>query len=75
MQPSGMSFDLLNHRSSFLNTSTSGWSFIEADPEDDTFDFTKEKTRTEEDALKHTDSPAANVDEDTLDLTKERKRM
>ena len=48
---------------------------MQADPEDDTFDFAKEKSRTERIELQHTDSPAVSADEDTLDLTKERKRM
>jgi hypothetical protein len=75
LQSADMSFDLLNDKISFLNSSNASSSFIHADMDDDTFDFAKEQLEMEEIASRYMQPPALNIEEDTLDIVKEQKRI
>lgn len=74
MQSTEMSFDLLNDKISFLNSSSSSHSLADVDM-DDTFDLAKEQLRMEEIASQYMRTPAINIEEDTFDLVKEQRRM
>ena len=59
MQSADMSFDLLNDKISFLNASNGSWLIVDADKDDDTFEFAKVNVD----------------EEDTLDLKQAQKRI
>lgn len=75
MQSMDMSFDLLNDKISFLNSSSSSQTLADADMNDDTFDLAKEQLEMEAIAARYMKQPTINIEEDTLDIAKEQQRM